>query len=136
MQITYSIQDGGLMKSLQASAPKVQRRAKDKLRETSLALERAIKEDMPVDKGRARASWGHWTPQDIVKPDKDASPNDAFWKVGDGGFKITQGTNVVYVPDLNRGHSMQAPAGFIDKDTEKAGVALQAALMRVVGEVF
>ena len=81
----------------------------------SFSVEKRIKLDMPVDFGRARSSWGHWTPADIVKPGSGASAADAVWRVEDGGLTIIQGTNVEYVEALNAGHSRQRAAGFIDR---------------------
>lgn len=84
------------------------------VKKASMAVERAIKQSMPVDTGRARSSWGHWRDR-MRKPNPKASESDSFWKSDDGGLSITQGSNVDYVVFLNAGHSTQAPAGFIDK---------------------
>jgi len=89
------------------------------VRKWSFQLERLIKQDMPVDTGRARASWGHWKGQKFINPkgrsfNPDASEDDAVWEEDETTLTITQGTNVPYVPLLNEGHSEQAPAGFID----------------------
>lgn len=87
---------------------------KNEVMEESLQAEGKIKEAMPVDTGRARSSWGHWTPQLMVKDNELAKSLDAIWKVENGGLAITQGTEVPYVQDLNEGSSRQAPAGFVD----------------------
>jgi len=91
----------------------------------SLDTIKEVKEKMPIDTGRARASWGAFTPEDIEKPNtpngKMASKSDTFWHVEDGGLTITQGSNVEYVGDLNDGTSSQRGAGFIDRAAEKAG---------------
>jgi len=102
------------------------RNVKKTVRKVSLAAERRVKSEMPVDTGRARASWGHWTPgdADLGRYDNPASPNDAAWKEEDGGLSIEQGTNVEYVTYLNDGHSAQAPAGFIDRAEEIANQEL------------
>lgn len=71
------------------------------VKKASFAVERAVKQQMPVDTGRARASWGHGL--------------ESIWKSDDGGLSITQGSNVPYIVFLNAGHSRQAPAGFIDR---------------------
>jgi len=65
-----------------------------------------VKREMPIDTGRARASWG--------SPSEAFEPGDAVWQVEDNGQTVIQGSNVEYVPGLNEGHSKQAPAGFID----------------------
>ena len=75
--------------------------AKKVLKSASFALEKRIKIEMPVDSGRARASWGHG--------------NESIWRETEGGLSIEQGSNVEYIVYLNRGHSRQAPAGFIDR---------------------
>ena len=94
--------------------------AKKTLRAVSLACERGVKDEMPVDTGRARASWGHWTPGDLRGRNADASPADAVWTEQDGGFTVEQGSNVPYIEALNDGHSTQAPAGFLDRREERA----------------
>lgn len=71
------------------------------VKKASLAVERAIKQTMPVDTGRARASWGHG--------------RESIWQSDNGGLSITQGSNVPYIVFLNAGHSTQAPNGFIDR---------------------
>jgi hypothetical protein len=82
--------------------------ARKMLKSASFALEKRIKTEMPVDTGRARASWGHG--------------RDAVWIESNGGLSIEQGSNLAvgktrynYIIALNRGHSQQAPAGFIDR---------------------
>ena len=85
------------------------------VREVSLDTVRDVKIQMPVDTGRARASWG--------------SPEaEGIWEIEDGGFTIVQGTNVEYVEYLNEGHSKQAPAGFIDAIAMQANLQLVDAL--------
>lgn len=86
-----------------------------------------IKEAMPVRTGRARSSWGMWTPGTMVLPNPEANATDAVWEVENEGKSIRQGTDVPYVPSLNEGSSRQAPRGFIDaigllmlEDLEKA----------------
>jgi hypothetical protein len=92
---------------------KVYEACKRAVKAASLALERRIKSEMPVDTGRARASWGHWTPGD-VHDNPEASAGDANWEEKEQGLAITQGSNVEYVEYLNDGHSAQAPMGFLD----------------------
>jgi hypothetical protein len=94
--------------------------ARRSVREASFAVEKRVKGDMPVRWGRARTSWGHWTPGDLVDAKKaNASPSDAIWKEDPDGLSITQGSNVPYIDRLNEGHSRQAPAGFLDAAEEK-----------------
>ena len=102
--------------------------ARSTLRKASFALEKRIKREMPVAQpwtwkhpvkgyvgGRARASWGHG--------------NESIWRETDGGLAIEQGSNVEYIVYLNRGHSKQAPAGFIDR----AFVIAEFELMNTLG---
>ena len=96
------------------------RAVKSDLRAVSLAAERRIKSEMPVDTGRARASWGHWTPGDVRVGNSGANSGDAAWEEMDDGLTIEQGSNVEYIGALNDGHSLQAPAGFIDAAEEAA----------------
>ena len=99
------------------------------LRGVSFAKERQIKEWMPARTGRARASWGHWTPGNIKRSARgNASAADAIWREEDKGLAITQGSNVEYIPYLEAGHSRQAPAGFIAKAQSRAEFVLAAAL--------
>lgn len=87
---------------------------------------------MPVDTGRARASWGHFTPGD-VRNNPDANAGDAIWDdLKDGGMTITQGTNVEYVEGLNAGHSQQAPAGFLDAAEDAAQRALDREIVEIM----
>ncbi len=109
--------DSSDLKKLAADAAKLPKatraQATRATREASLAVEKRIKIEMPVDSGRARSSWGHWSAE-MVKPNHDASPADAVWREEDDGLTIVQGSNVPYIEALNNGHSAQAPAGFLD----------------------
>jgi hypothetical protein len=100
--------------------PVMRERMKKRLRVVSLELMGEIKKRMPVDTGRARASWGAFTPEFLRQLGPEVDPSDAVWIVGQDGFEITQGTRVPYVANLNEGSSMQAPAGFIDAEATKA----------------
>lgn len=111
------------VKELEAFAEKLknirlENSAWDILRQVSFALEGSIKGKTPVDKGRARASWGHggW------------EPGDSIWIEDEGKLTITQGSGVVYYPALNAGHSTQAPAGFVEMEAGRAELVLAAAL--------
>lgn len=112
------------------------RAVKGHVRAVSFAVERRVKTEMPVDTGRARASWGHWSPADVDlgRYDNPAGPADAEWKELDGGFAIEQGSNVEYVEYLNDGHSSQAPRGFIDRAEEAANQELDRLLDQDIAE--
>jgi len=115
MQITIDASDYRKLARQASQAERVTARAaRQSVKAASFAVEKRVKVEMPVDTGRARASWGDWTPSDVVKPSSDASDADALWQSEDGGLTITQGSNVPYIEQLNQGHSRQAPAGFLD----------------------
>ena len=119
------------------------------VKSSSFAVEKKVKQDMPVDMGRARASWGHWTPQNLRGGTKKAinsapgslsgalrkanaglpSSADSIWRESADGLSITQGSNVDYIDGLNQGHSRQAPVGFIDR----AGLTGQLELDKALG---
>lgn len=97
------------------------RNARRKVREVSLAVNRRVKVEMPVDTGRARAGWG-WGGGGVQ------GPQEGIWSEAGDGLTITQGTNVEYVAYLERGHSRQAPAGFIARAAEAGAQELVADL--------
>ena len=101
--------------------------ARRTLRSASFAVEKRVKAEMPVDTGRARASWGHWTP-DGLAAEAEASAGDAHWEETDDGLTITQGSNLPYIEALNNGHSRKAPAGFIDSAQLHGQLELEKAL--------
>jgi hypothetical protein len=88
---------------------------------------------MPVDTGRARASWGHWTPGDLRMGIKGASSRDATWKEAMRDLSITQGSNVAYIGALNDGHSQQAPAGFLDVAEREVVEILDQQILDLMG---
>lgn len=88
--------------------PRMRRGIWLRVKEVSFNVERRVKIKMPVDTGRARASWGHSTPP--------ASPADGIWTENERDLSITQGSAVEYIEALNEGSSQQAPAGFIDAE--------------------
>ncbi len=69
-----------------------------------------VKQQMPVDTGRARADWGS-------RPDFNESQ-----------LTTEHGSRLNYVARLNEGHSKQAPAGFIDAIALRISVELEVAL--------
>lgn len=133
IEIKGKIDDSGLLARLDRAPHTIKRKASKVVRGASLAVERRIKIEMPVDTGRARASWAHWTPGDIVSPSPDSGADDAIWEVSGDGLTITQGTNVEYVELLNDGHSKQAPSGFIDKAVDVGARVLEDGLGEIEG---
>ena len=137
IKLGFKVEGGErVMRDLRRAGDKARPAAARKVREASFGLEKRIKSDMPVDSGRARASWGHWTPAEMVAPDPDASKSDAHWAEQNGGLTVEQGSNLEYIAALNEGHSKQAPAGFIDKAVEAAQRALVTAIDRMLRELF
>jgi len=136
-KIEVTIDDGGLYAALSSADKQTTDKARQALRSNSLLIEGIVKQDMPVDSGRARASWGHWTPGglDRVKA-KDADESDAIWEESPDGMTITQGTNVPYVQALNEGHSTQMGAGFIDNAAQLGAVNLINDLEKILGRIF
>ena len=104
------------------------RGARAAVKGASFAVEKKIKIEMPVDTGRARASWGHWNGSLLKQTNPDAKAGDAIWMVEDGGLSIVQGSNVDYIEDLNSGSSRQAPAGFLDRAAAMGQIQLEAKL--------
>ncbi len=107
-------------RGLPGAARRIRSKLWTSLRVTSFELTGGIKAGMPVLTGRARASWGQWTPNEMVQSNAQAKESDAIWEENQSDLSITQGTNVPYVKRLNEGHSQQAPAGFIDLEVDKA----------------
>lgn len=92
--------------------PKVRALVWRHVRVVSFETERLIKLKMPVRTGRARGSWGHSGPP--------ALPSDSIWREDEPVLAITQGSRLEYIEQLNRGSSVQAPAGFIDAEEVRA----------------
>lgn len=126
-------------------------RLKAVLRKVSLDASAAVKRAMPVDTGRARASWGVWddaigtgykrtkggkVPAAEAKNAAAASEGDSIWIESDDGTRITQGSNLPYIEPLNDGHSQQAAAGFLDVIAEQAAVTLETACAEVVNQAI
>lgn len=111
-----------------ARAPETtRRRVWDQVRRQSFALERRVKIRMPVDTGRARASWAHSTPP--------ADPDDGIWEENERELWIEQGSKVQYIQRLNEGWSRQAPAGFIDAERMMAQRDLEDAVTRLLQDI-
>jgi hypothetical protein len=136
MRIVSRVDDGGLIAALQSAPQRTKERAAKTVKSVSFAVEKRIKNEMPVDSGRARASWGHWTPSDIVKPNSEASKTDTIWKEKNDGLTIIQGTNVPYVLELNQGSSTKAPRAFIDKAADSGAEELKAQLNKMLGRTL
>ena len=109
--------------------------------ETSLGLEARVKDGMPRDTGRAKAGWGHYTPQDLAPGKRRigkgkritkrtrfitgkglgsgrtqiSSSSDAIWEEDRSNLSITQGTNVFYTSFVNDGTVRYAGTGHIDR---------------------
>lgn len=104
----------GLDKGMVRSAARIVQAA-------SFAVETRIKEEMPVDYGRARASWGHWR----GGGGSGGGAADSIYQVLDYGLTVIQGSNVEYIDYLNNGSSKQAPAGFVDQAAQAGQMILE-----------
>ena len=124
-------------------AANVRKRSWAILRKVSFDTSREVKREMPVDTGRARASWGVWddhlttgrrrlksgrVPLSAQKQMAAASNADSIWDEDEGALSVTQGSNLEYIEPLNEGHSQQAPSGFLDVIADKAALTLADAL--------
>ncbi len=85
--------------------------------ELGLFLEREVKLGTPVDYGRLRASWGHYTPGDLQKGGGGSSAGDAVWEFKESGshFSVEVGTNVNYAPYVEFGHHSYPGAHMLEK---------------------
>lgn len=125
---------------LKRAQEKVRNTLSQVVRRVSLQTMTQIKRAMPVDTGRARASWGQWGGAAFSSVARRArkgkltraqatnyaaaSAADSVWKIENDGLKVTQGSNLPYIEVLNAGHSEQAPRGFIDVAAAEAEAAL------------
>jgi HK97 gp10 family phage protein len=136
LNITAKIEDDGLMERFREAGDEAKEAAKPIVKEVALAGVKAVKSEMPVDTGRARASWGIWTPGDIRESSSDQKQGDAVFTVSGDGLTVTQGTNVGYVEQLDKGTSEQAPAGFIDRVAERMGNALMEKISQMLDDIL
>lgn len=138
--INETIDDGGLAIALTVASEKARNKVPQAVRKASLFVMAGVKSDMPVDTGRARASWGVWKPGDMANQaeayKRGAGPDDAIWEVEDDGLTITQGSNVEYIEALNNGHSQQMGAGFIDNWAQTGAYELVKDIEDILNEVF
>lgn len=109
-----------------ALTPKFKRRIWNRVRVVSFNAERMIKIRMPVDTGRARASWGHST--------APAGADEGIWEEHPEDMALTQGSRVEYIQYLNEGHSKQAPAGFIDAIERQSEEELERGIEQDIDE--
>ena len=137
MGITLSatIDDNGLGIALALAPDKTRKEAEKAVRTRSLQAERMIKDDMPVDTGRARASWGHYSPGDL-KAAADGGAGDSVWEETNGGLTITQGSNLTYIEALNNGSSQQQGPGFVDGAAQTAAFYLIDDVTEIAGRVL
>ncbi len=117
-----------LMEDARQLTPRQRQRAWRALRETTMETIRGVKVMMPVDTGRARASWGLWTSTDIRAANSEATEADTVLRLDESQLVTVQGSNVPYIGSLNDGHSQKAPAGFLDLAEEAAEQMLQQRL--------
>lgn len=129
---------------LKKSQEKVRNALSQVVRRVSLQTMQQIKRAMPIDTGRARASWGQWGSagaafSSVMRKARKgkltraqainfaaAGAADSVWKIENDGLKVTQGSNLPYIEWLNSGNfqNRQAPRGFIDVAAAEAEAAL------------
>jgi hypothetical protein len=83
----------GIEKEMERVRSQIRQQGQVKVLPVSIALKDALTEATPVDTGTARDGW----------------------KVEIQGGSVAITNNVPYIDDLNKGHSQQAPAFFIEK---------------------
>lgn len=129
MNVSFDVSGLTQEELLAAALPKkLKARIWTRIRVVSFSAERMIKLLMPVDTGRARASWGHSS--------APASKGEGIWEEDKSLLTLVQGSRVEYIEALNEGHSKQAPAGFIDAEQRRAQQDLTDALGEEVEDVF
>lgn len=122
----------GFKKRITEIAVGVEQNANATVRKTVITVASAVALRTPVDTGRARANWRTNIGGPLVAPvttfpaGKKGSTgaaaagqviNDATSKMEGykrGGVPVYISNNLPYIDRLNKGHSKQAPAGFID----------------------
>lgn len=126
MQITVDASElSKHLRRLEKAPDEIEERLWDVLVKIHKETMMQVKIAMPVDTGRARASWGEWTPAFLRKGNEGAKASDAINELDRGNLTATQGTRVPYTKRLNEGWSRQAPAGFIDLAAEKARLDME-----------
>jgi hypothetical protein len=105
-------------------------------RKATLDIWQQLTRSTPVDTGRARASWiaTTRTPSGAVPPDgKDSygltNPRVANTKIGVPNFIVS---NLVYMPRLNQGHSLQASPLFVERAIAKGFKRAKAMVAREI----
>ncbi len=166
MKITVDPQMKQLIEGLRKCDTVVRETVWDGTLQIAEAMEGEIKEAMPVDTGRAKASWGRFTPGDLVKGSKRitksktgkrvrfrtgpglqseaiqiASAADAIWVENEGQMSILQGTEVPYTVYLEQGHAEGRghPGAFIQRAFENAMISygqFSEALARMINGVL
>lgn len=131
MSEPFVVFDGSQLASYVATqAPQLKPRLKviawTEIRKGAFEAERRVKIQMPVDTGRARASWGHSAPP--------ALPGDGIWEEDEDELTITEGTRVEYVQYLEQGSSRQAPAGFLAAIAEAVNDLVSQAIAEAVSQ--
>ena len=124
-----------LGKELEASLKQLKGDAFKLLLHESEELRRKMKEDMPVDTGAARDSWGS-VPAGAVAAKRLL---EGVWREDKDGLEIEQGSvrdAYNYIIRLNQGSSQQAPAGFIDDNFEKAQDSTDEAIQELLNNLL
>lgn len=122
----------GFKKRINEIAAGVEKNSSTMVRKTVITVASAVALRTPVDTGRARANWRTNIGGPLVAPvssfpqGKKGSTgaaaagvaiNDATSKMSQAvpsGTPVYISNNLIYIDRLNKGHSKQAPAGFIE----------------------
>lgn len=122
----------GFSKRIREIALGVEKNSNTMVRKVVITVASAVALRTPVDTGRARANWRTNIGGPLVAPvssfpeGKKGSTgaaaagqaiNDATNKMAgykQGGVPVYLSNNLIYIDRLNKGHSRQAPAGFIE----------------------
>ena len=105
--------------------------------ELAMDLLARIQMRTPVDTGRARNSWhlirpGTTTDSFVYTDGKGKGYDGGLGQVGMTGVQAGVGTNVVYMINLEAGHSRQAPGGMVAISVQELRGALDAKVAEVL----
>lgn len=135
----------GFSKRINEIAAGVEKNSNTMIRKTVITVASAVALRTPVDTGRARANWRTNIGGPLVAPVTSfpegkkgssgaaaaaVSINDAESKMKQNvpsGTEVYISNNLIYIDRLNKGHSKQAPAGFIESAINAGLTAIRKA---------
>lgn len=118
-----------------ARADQVEDGTNDLIKKVVMRVEQVLVLQTPVDTGRARANWLVSANRPVTEPADDTDPSgsatiakaQAVVSAAKPGDTLYISNNVPYIDALNRGHSAQAPAGFIEAGIDTAVATVKGA---------